>query len=750
VSHISQLSPELGRGVLQLARALLVAARNWTLYPPEHPTVGLSVTRLRETIEQSSLGSAFSIGITPDTLMVENAAADATQVGIAEAAALLHDRDLIAITFVTEVPDECLRAFLRLLALDPAERRAQGGPAKIWQEQGHASLVLQQIDYARVLARDQRDVPSSARRDDLWRSIVISMAGGQQAAFDEQAQERLLAIAGSPVDIADLATAVSASKCTADGSPMLSTQAATVLAAFRHLNGVVTVMSPERVPELMNNLASAARQLDPNLLMQLLLSEDLDEDATRLVRELVRALDDETVAELLSKAVATQGTASDRIAAIFHSTAPDQERRQRVLTMTRKMLRQSDVGTRQFETLSQSMDELLTQYNDEPYVSVPYRAALEGLGGRAERMAIAELPADLTDWIDTLGQENIRRLSVTMLIDLLSLERDAKLAAQVAEDMETLAEDLLLSGAYDDALNVTRALAARGATPDGVGRDACRAALDRLGESLAMRETSALIGDVDEASWTAIRAVMRTVGVSTIEALKPVVMTEDDTLTTTRAEDTIVAFGAPAVGRLAELVGDPRWFAQRRAARLLGRIAVPDAVPLLQPLLRQGDPRVAREAVTALGRIHDPAAARAIQIVLRASTGTVRRAVIDALVEGRDHRVVPLLVELIAQSRALGRDREVVLEMIAALAIVGSENAVPILIALARRRAWFARARLRALKEASVRALTELGGERARSALRDAAENGDRMLRKIVTARTQGRVRGLTERKAEG
>ena len=735
--------------MLQLARALLVAARNWTLYPPEHPTVGLSVTRLREAIEQSSLGSAFSIGITPDTLMVENAAADTTQVGIAEAAALLHDRDLIAITFVAEVPDECLRAFLRLLALDPAEQRAQGGPAKIWQEQGHASLVLQQIDYARVLAREEGDVRASARRDDLWRSIVISMAGGQQAAVDEQAQERLLAIAGSPVDIADLATAVSASKCTADGSPMLGTQAATVLAAFRQLNGVVTVMSPERVPELMNNLASAARQLDPNLLMQLLLSEDLDEDTMRIVRELVRALDDEAVAELLSKAIASQGTASDRLAAAFHRIAPDDERRQRVLTMTRKRLRQS-VGTRQFETLSRSMEELLASYDDEPFVSVPYRAALEGLGGRAERMAIAALPADLHGWIETLGQENIRRLSVTMLIDLLNLERDAKLAAQVAEDMETLAEDLLLSGAYDDALNVTRALAARGATPDGVGRDACRAALDRLGESLAMRETAALIGDVDEASWMAIRAVMKTVGVSTIEALKPVVMTEDDTLTTTRAEETIVAFGAPAVGRLAELVGDRRWFAQRRAARLLGRIAVADAVPLLQPLVRQGDPRVAREAVTALGRIHDPAAARAIQIVLRASTGAVRRAVIDALVEGRDHRVVPLLVEMIAQSRALGRDHEVVLEMIAALAIVGSENAVPMLATLARRRAWFARTRLRALKEASVRALTELGGDRARNALRDAAENGDRMLRKIVTARTRGGVRGLTERKAEG
>ena len=60
---------------------------------------------------------------------------------------------------------------------------------------------------------------------------------------------------------------------------------------------------------------------------------------------------------------------------------------------------------------------------------------------------------------------------------------------------------------------------------------------------------------------------------------------------------------------------------QRRGARLLGEIASADAVPLLQPLLRQSDPRVARAAVAALGGIDDPAAARAVQTVLRAATG---------------------------------------------------------------------------------------------------------------------------------
>jgi len=719
--------------LLQVARALLVAVRNWTLYPPEHPTVTVSVKRLADAIRESSLGAIFSIGITPDTLMIEGTPADAHQTGIAEAAAMLHDRDLLNLTFIGDVPPEAIHAFLRVLTLEPAERRERGGPARIWATDGHASIAIEQIDYSKVLAREAGEVAEPAKRDDLWRSIVMSIAGGQKAIFDERAQQRLLAIAGSAPDIADLATAVMAPKCAMDGSPMITSQAATVLAAFRHLSSIVSVMQPERMPEVMNNLAAAATQIDAHVMMQVMQSEDEPGAGVAIVRGLASAFDDTKVAQLLATALALDGTASDRLATIFNTIAPDEDRKHRVLTMTRSMLSETDFGkTGQFQVLWTSMEELLVSYNDKPFVSEAYKTALDGVGGRAERMAAADLPPEHEEWLASLGQANVRSLSVRMLIDLLTIEQDATRASQIAEDMEALGEDLLMSGAYDDALTVTQALSKRAATPGGMGRDACRHALDRLGESLAMRETGALIGDVEEADWEAIKSVVTAIGPPSIEALKAVVIAEHDTLATRRAEDMIVAFGAPAATRLAPLVSDSRWFAQRRGALLLGRIGTKEVVPLLQPLLRQSDARVAQEAVKALGAIKDPAAARAIQTVLRAATGDVRRAVIDALVAGRDARVVPMLVQIIDDSQPLGKDHEVVLETLAALGKVGSETAVPALDAMARRRRLFGGKKLRALKERSVASLVAIGAPKATNALREMENTGDRALKKIV------------------
>jgi HEAT repeat protein len=380
------------------------------------------------------------------------------------------------------------------------------------------------------------------------------------------------------------------------------------------------------------------------------------------------------------------------------------------------------------------MEELLVSYDDKPFVSDTYKTALDGVGARAERMAAADLPPELPEWMASLGQANVRGLSVRLLIDLLGIELDEKHAAQIAEDMEALDEDLLMSGAYADALTVTQALSTRATTAGGMGRDACRHALDRLGESIAMLETAALIGDVDEHDWEAIKAVITAIGPASVESLKLVVIGEHDTPATERAENMIVGFGAHSVTRIAPLVSDSRWFAQRRGARILGRIATKETVPLLQPLLRNGDPRVVQEAVKALCQIRDPAAARAIQTLLRAATGDIRHAVIATMVEGRDTRVVPMLAQIVNESEPLGQDHEVVLETIAALGKVGSDAAVPTLAGMARRKKFFGGRKLTNLKERSVASLLEIGSAKADEALRDAAATGDRRLKKVVAA----------------
>jgi hypothetical protein len=720
-------------GITNLARTLVAATRNWTLYPPEHPAVRASFERFAEAIHAATTGTVFSIAITPDTLLVEGLTVPPSP-QVAEAARLLHDRDFLQLTFVGAVPADALSKFLQLLSGDREIVRQNGGPQGVWTRDGHRSIAVEQIDYAAVL-QDHNADDSARKHDDVWNFIVRSIVGGAKA-IDEIAQRRLLEIAADPAAIADLAAAVIATKFTADGAPMITSQAATVLAAYRHLAGLVAVKDPDLQDAAMRNLASATATLDPNLILQMMTAEDDPADSVQLVKGLAAAFDDAKVAELLAAALSANGQATTKLAEVFETIAPDPERKRRVLAMTRTMLSETSFGhSKQFKAVWNSMEELCVTYNEKPFLSESYQAQLDGVPARAEAAASKELPEEMPEWVESLGQQNVRKLSVVLIIDLLKLETNAARAAEIADDMTALCEDLLLSGEYAEARSVAAALNEAANLEQYVSRAACRDALTRMATSPAMHDAVSVLGDLDADSLGHFTDMCRMMGAPTVEVLGMTLKIPVTNPARSRAANIVVSFGAPAVPHLAAFVEDERPYVQCNAAEVLGRIASPDAVPLLQPLLRRNNPRVTRVAVSALAAIHDPAAARAIHTVLRTATGEQRRAVVDALVAGRDARIVPMLVRILEESEPLGKDHLVVLDTLTALKAVHTDNAVRPIATVARRTRWFAPAKSRALKGNAIEALASIGTEAAKKALALAAVEGDRLLRKLAKAK---------------
>ena len=722
------LSPELVRQSISLARALTAGARNWGVYPAGHPAIDESVGRLADAIRQNTAGMAFTFGVTAQTLLVAGVALPRDPV-VVEASRLLHDRDILQLTFLGEPPAESIHGLLRLLTHDPDDLRRDGGPAKVWEAARISSIVVEQIDYEKIL--EDREVEEQAdRHDDVWKSIVNAMTEGR-GVFDDTQQQRLLEISGSAYEIGDLAGAVAAPKCNIDGSPLITTQAATVLAVFRHLASIVSVMEPERMPDVMRNVAAATGMLDPHVVLQMMQMDDSVQELP-LVSTIAASFDDDKVAQLLATALSRDGKATARLAQVFDTIAPDENRKRRVLTMTRTLLTEEDFGrSGQFRAVWATMETLLLTYDESPYVSAGYQAALEGAAARGDMLAARDLPEELPEWIETLGQDNVRSLSVMLITDLLRIEEDAARAAEIARDKVALLDDLLMAGDFDNASLVLREL--RQATTRAVAAAEARAALTTAGASSALREAVALVPELNDREQQALLECCRLIGATSIAALKPVLAVEHETTAYGRARDVIKGFGADAVPHLAAFADDPAWALQRNAASLLGLSRSAAAVPPLQALLRRTDPRVLRAAVASLAGIDDPAASRAIQTVLRASSGEARAAVVDALVAERDPRVVPMLARILTDTDPFGADHEMVLDALQAVRRLGHEQAVPSVVAVMKRKKFlFGRARARAFKQASVQALLAIGTPAATAALDDAARGGDRLLKAVI------------------
>ncbi len=734
------LSPELSRSVLALARALVAAARSWALYPPEHPAVRGSLDRLRDAIGDTNGGQIFSFGVTPDALIVGGVPVDGRETGtIAEAAKWLHDRDILQLEFSGQVTVAVLQKLLGVLSGDSRIVRQRGGPAKVWAEDGDAAIAIEQIDFSRML--EDREVQNPVRlKDDLWRSIVKDVLDRRKPT-EEATQKRLLEIAEDAAAIGELAGDVIAPHHTPDGSPMLTSQAAAVVAAYHHLVGIVEVLSPERRSEVMQNLASATAHLNPQVVMQMLVTQAGEGASARhesgaglVVSGIIDAMDDTRVAQLLATTLAIEGQASARLATVFNTIAPDEERKTRVLSLTRRLLGETDFGRQDaFSSLWSSMEELLLTYNERPFVSESYRSGLDTVGTRAEAMAL-EVPADLLPLFDTLGQENVRRLSVILLIDLLKLERDAARAPELARDVAALVDDLVLAGDYEAALSVVTALQAQATDAKAVASQASRLALDGVVTTAAFHQTADLLGDMTDDEARMFAEICARIGPAAADALRG--HFDAETLTPARVRATAIVrdYGVRAVTRLAPLVGSGTWAAKRNVAELFGEIGGAEAVPLLQPLLRGQDGRVTRAAVAALATIKDPAAARAVHTALRASSGDQRRAVVDALVAQRDARVVPVLVRILEESDPFGGDHAIVLETLGALSSVGDDQAVPALSALIRKKKFLGGRKLKAVKQKGLGALRAIRTPAAARAIQDAAATGDRLLRRLAKA----------------
>ena len=725
------LPADVTRNAVSLARAITIALRSWGFYPPEHPAVAMAVERLlAAAAEAVSSGTLMQLAVTPHALLIDGMPLDSSDLAVVECAELLHDRDILQMTIAAAPTDPIVRSLLTVLSLDRDTRRARGGPAAIWGAEDQTAILIEQIDYQELLERELDEGP--ARRDTTWKSIVRSIIMGRKT-FTAEEQQRLLEISRDVGAIGELCRDTKEPYCTPDGSPMVTTQAATVLAVYRHIAKTVTALEPERVQEVIDSLALAAGNLDPNTALELMLQEEQQDEGIPIVAALKQSFDDQQVAMLLARALSSPGQATNRLARVLDTLAPDEQRKRRVLTLAKKLISERDFGSkRPIDDIRKSLDELLLQYDESTYVSADYRQSMDQAAIRAADLAARGLPPEMDEWLETLGSDSVRRLSGQLLIDLLRNETVAGRMQDTAKDMGAFVEELLLAGAYGECVPVIEELLAAVTRKPAIAPDACRRAVEAVGASSAFAESAAHLGDQNAEEFAAFEKLVRLLGPASVTGLLAAYQREDGGLAADRATALIAKQGAAAIPAIGMAIEDKRWFVQRELAKALGRIGTAAAVTPLQAMLRRTDLRVLEVAVAALAGIDDPSAARSLSTVLRATTGEARATVIAALRSLKDPRVVPMLARVLQDSDPFGEDTPLVMDALDALAAMRDDRALAAIAAIAKQKRWMAWGKTTQLRTACLRTLTKIGTPKAKQTIADLARTGDFFLRRLA------------------
>ena len=723
--EVPQLDADGTAKLTDFARACKAAARAVTLYPSSHPAIKLSLMRLVDAASRITANGPVTLGVVPQNLLLDGAAPSRPDQAVRETAALLHDHMIGLLTLHSSPDPEGWLPFLNILGKSFDEVRAAGGIGRLWGATGQRHLELQEIDYADILRERSGDQESH------WDAIIRACLT-LDSPLDDDALRELLEVCGNAERFSEFLLALQENGATSMGSK--------ASALLRMLRGVVDLVSrtdPAKMEPLLKNVAEGFGSLSPELMLELLSTEDGRADkAADLVLQIASRMTDETLSSFVAKSVVSNGGATTRLAQAFQALAPDNSRRPGLLEMARTQAAGSTLGDNEgFDELWKNASDMLTSYNDEKFVSESYARKLSVARTQAlEVERVSDDPPDrIGSWVTSIGAAEVRALDLRLLIDLLTIETDPEQWKTITNSVVGHIEDLLLVGDFAGAIELTSLLTTE-ANGDGARKTAAAAALARLAHGAMMPHVVTHLRSVDDTAAEQLHKICSLVGPTIVSGLAEALANEKRAVARQRFTQILLGFGPAGKTAVEQLRASANPAVRRTAIHLLRDFGGSEALPDLTTLLDDTEPHVQREAVRAILSIGTEEAYAELQKALDKGTNQTREVLTTALVAMRNERAIPLFEYIVRKIDRTGPLRAVYLGAVESLGALKAEHTVDVLKEALYSGEWWAPFRTAELRRTVAAALRQIGTPEARRVLDDAVHSGPRGVRAAIRA----------------
>jgi hypothetical protein len=618
---------------------------------------------------------------------------------------------------------------LLILGRTPADVRAEGGISRLLATAGGRHIELREIDYAEVLRERDGGHPAA------WESVIRSCLLGESVQLDDATLSELLEIADDPERLRELITEVEAR----GGDAGLPQKTAALVKLLTMVIETVKQGDPDGLQQAMRKLASAVCQLSPDTLVSLLAQRAREGAAQAVIETVVESMPDGAIAGFVARHVDTGSASLDRVAQAFQTLVRDGDRRERLLSLAHDAVASSPFGSVDgFEEVwGQVAQKMITSYSDKPFVSEEYANELSRTRSQVIDVdQLTEIPAErMGALLASVATNELRRLDLTLVLDLLRLEEDTARWATLMKPTQALIDDLLLVGDFDAASELIAALVREiQAGGETARRQAALIAIDELVAGPMMRHVVSHLDTIDLAQFERVKAMLASMGEVLIRPLAEALSSEERVVPRERLTVILLAFGAIGRREVERLKSSPNAAVRRTAIYLLREFGGSDALPELTELLDDSEPQVQREAVRAILKIGSDRAFHVLGQALAGGTEQSREAIMQSLTLARDERTAPLLAYILGTVDHRGPLRGVYQRAIEALGALKDPAGIEPLKQALYRGEWWAPRRTALLRSAAATALTRIGTPAAHGVLEEARRSGPRGVRTAVRA----------------
>ena len=494
-------------------------------------------------------------------------------------------------------------------------------------------------------------------------------------------------------------------------------------------------VQPQRLESVLSSIAEATLRL-PVPTMAGLMAARFRVDRPELagfVENLAMRLKDAAVAEMIATEVRqNRGTSPDLATAVW-GIAPDIDRREAVLTLSRQMLQESAaLGDPASEQMWRQTAQLLMHYDHASYVGDPYSVELQRASDRAVDLERAQTdpPERVARWASTVAEDAVRRLDTLLLIDLLALRVDAAGWRDLAELVVSRIQVSIVVGDFTAASELAEALVQSSHRPEGHRTDdADRGLLERVLDATSIRHLASHLDTSDGEVVAGAQRLCHAIGTGGIGPLAQALAREERTRSRRHLVALLVSYGPAGRNAVEKLMRSQSAAVRRTAVVLLREFGGLDALPELESLLNDDEPHVQREATRAIAMLGIEPAFEIVAKALDGGSDATRGVVMNALWSLPLTDAAPVLAFVIRHTTPSGGMRDVHEKAIQRLGEADTAEAVAALEQTLHAGNWLSPFRTAALRRLAAESLARIGSSQAIGTLQHASVSGSRGVR---------------------
>jgi HEAT repeat protein len=709
---------DIAERLVAFARACQTAAKAVTLYPGDHPSVGLALMTLTAAAQAATAAGPLTLAVTPDTLTIDRCRLARPDTAVTGLAALLYAHQVGQLVVQHYGEPETWRRFLSVLAVPPDQARLRGGLARLWSSEGEPHIEVRRIDFQELLReRIQGDRVT-------WDRVVTDCLEGDRIVLDEWTIDLVSQMLDRPGSVGDLVAAIQA-RVGGDGTGGAD--------AFGHILMAVSQFvgrtQPEALDEVLAAMAEATASLPIETLAPLVSARTSGGGAQlgRFIADLARRIQDGTIADVIATEARGGRGQSPALADAFCGLAPDATRQSAILTLARHQVEQAAPGDTAALTAWHSTEEFLLSYSDSRFVSDAYDVELHRVAERAVELDQAQPdPTErMAAWTHSVDDAIVRHLDAQMLVDLMALGDDPRHWRELADLAIARIDVLVVMADFTTATFLVESLhrQAREHAEPAI-QTLCGTLLDQAVNAATMRHVASHLDTTDKDVVSGAKRFCHTAGTSIVGPLAEVLSREERTRARQHLVEILLGLGSSGRQAVERLKQSANPAVRRTAVLLLREFGGSDALLDLESLLNDAEPHVQRDATHAIALMRSDAAFAILTRALTTGTEHARAVITGVLSTLPNDDAAPVLTYLVRHAPCRGPMWHVYERAIQRLGAIGGRESVAALTTVMEKRVLWAPFKVTVLRRLAVEALARIDGTDATDALRQAARTG--------------------------